>query len=223
MKLFYAAVALSLGTLSALAQDQIREQIEVKALGHEEVWQVVSQGETEKICRPADPKAAACPCAGFENADAGKFDIVRFRDGREIDRLNLAPLFGDNFPIGPPGTSWLPPKKPILKLADYDHSGTALEFLLQVDTAPCGKPVVAAIGISRTHPNLHALSSAEQPDMPLTMYWTGWQKLRKGPGPFTEQIWACGDHGADTQLIADFSAADGVIHFRTGEGSCPLS
>lgn len=223
-RLISALILISIGTVgvvfAAFAQENVREQRIVRVDGHNETWKLVVNGKLNKVCRPRDPDSAVCPCSGFEDADAGKFSIVRYQGGREIDRLELAPLFGSNFPLGLPGTAWLL-QRHIFKLADYDHSGKALEFLLQVDTAPCGKPVVVAIGVSAGNPRLHALSAVETPGEPLMMSWTAWRSLLAEPGPFTITTWSCGDHGSDTETDATLSAVNGAIHYTTSESQCP--
>jgi len=36
----------------------------------------------------------SCPCRGFAYGESGQLDLVRVVNGREIDRLELTPLFG---------------------------------------------------------------------------------------------------------------------------------
>jgi len=48
------------------------------------------------------------------------------------------------------------PPEPIMRIRDYNHDGIAGDFLLQIDTQPCGKHVMIAVGITRDNPHLHA-------------------------------------------------------------------
>lgn len=220
MRLLALALALTLCATSAFAKEKIREEISVEVDGAQEIWRVVSSGKTTKICVRGDPDSAICPCSGFQDADNGKFSVVRLKNNREIDRLELGQFFGRNFPLGRAGANaWL--TAPVLQLADYDHNGKALEFLLQVDTAPCGKPVVIAIGISFVQPHLHALSSVELPSEPMSMSWEAWRQLLNASGPVSLETWACGDHGAETSTTSTFSAEQGVLHFTSEESDCP--
>jgi hypothetical protein len=109
----------------------------------------------------------------------------------------------------------------IMRLGDYDRTGRATEFLIQVGTLPCGKLQFAAVGVSATEPHLHALTSVAKPDAPLIMPLGAWQALLKGPGPHTVPTWACGDHGSDARTDLVVSASDGQIHVKDREFSCP--
>jgi hypothetical protein len=86
---------------------------------------------------------------------------------------------------------------------------------------PFGKLQFAAVGVSATKPDLHALTSVAKPDAPLIMPLAAWQALLKGPGPHTVPTWACGDHDSDVRTELVVSANDGQIYVKHREFSCP--
>ena len=46
------------------------------------------------VCGPNEISIViTCPCSGFASAENGKLFLVRMRGGREIERMNLGPLF----------------------------------------------------------------------------------------------------------------------------------
>ncbi len=102
-----------------------------------------------------------CPCEGFAFGEGGIVDLVRLRNGAEVDRLALAPLFTGDF-SWEPGEAvlqrWPVEKKDgtqhsaafrvrvharsivrIVQLGDFDHDGKAAEFFLQTGAGPCVK------------------------------------------------------------------------------------
>src|SRR5439155_6708725 len=121
--------------------------------------------------------------SGAAYAQVGDLILERQRRGAPPERMPLTPLFAGSDMLvnekGPvamlarwparlrdidgdptPAAIRLRPAVPIMRLRDYNHDGIAGEFLLQVDTLPCGKHVLVAVGITRDSPHLHALTSA---------------------------------------------------------------
>jgi len=169
-------------------------------------------------------------------------DLARLRNGREIDRLPLTPLFADsdNLPTNRSGAilqRWEPqendspdsaglaervtlrPLVKAMKLADYDHDGAAAEFFLQTDAEPCGKRMGMVVGLSRGNRRLHAFGSAEKPEAPLVLLREAWEALRDSDG--TEiTTWACGDHGADIESTTRLSTSADGIHIVDREYQC---
>ena len=114
------------------------------------------------------------------------------------------------------------PKPATMKLADYDRDSRATEFLLHVANLPCGKEYDVAVGISKTSPQLHALSSVANPDEPLLLPRHAWEALLTGPGEHTVIQWECGDHGSNVHEELVVSADNGRIRARHLEYSCPF-
>jgi hypothetical protein len=247
----YAALPL---IICARAADKqvVREQHAVVIDGARETWRLVWEGKPATVCGPEDVSmAVTCPCSGWAYAEYGKLSLVRNRGGRDVERMDLRPLFdrfdGPNDKVN--GSSYLQrwPLKPtdldrenkrdprlvaeikrrpppdIMKLADYDRDGAATEFLIQVGTLPCGKHQFAAVGVTKTDRRLHALTSVSHPDSPLIMPEAAWQALLEGPGPTVVQTWACDDHGSETRTELVVSANDGAIRLKEREYSCPAA
>src|SRR2546423_12170102 len=189
------------------------------------------------------------PCRRWGYGQYGILGLWGLRGGREIGRINLAPLFGQfDYPEGEKvqGTAYAArwpmkdddlereargdrtliteikrrPAPDLMHFADYDHDGYATEFLLQVGTMPCGKRQYAALGISTENPHLHALASVAKPNEPLMMPLQVWQAVLKHTTPTEVPTWRCGDHGGETQTELVVWAAHGKIHAKQREYSC---
>jgi len=227
----------------------VRESQIVIVDGLRETWQLVWIGKPTAECGAEDVEmATTCPCAGTAYGEAGNLWLIRKRNGRELERMDLKPLFGnlgypnDNRDNGkailqrwpvrdsdwkdfdhPPSADVVHrrPAVHIMNMADYDHDGRATEFLVQVGTLPCGKLQSVAIGLTRQNPHLHAIATVEKPDVPLTMPVWAWQALRKSPGPTTVDDWDCGDHGSEEHDDLVVSARRGGIHVKFHRWSCP--
>ena len=80
---------------SALANPLIREEQKIVVNGVPEVWRLQWKSPPEVAdCGPEDPSGAmTCPCSGFAYGESGQMDLIRIRDGGEIDHLELTPLF----------------------------------------------------------------------------------------------------------------------------------
>ncbi len=250
--LFLAGAALpTFAPERAVAQQVIREQRTLTFDGAKETWQLVWDGKPATVCGPDEVyMAITCPCSGWAYAEYGKLSLVRSRGGREIERIDLRPLFGKfDYPEADKvdGSAYLQrwplklsdmdrenngdphlvaeierrPAPDIMKFADYNRDGAATEFLIQVGTLPCGKLQFAAIGVTKAIPHLHTLTSAAHPDAPLIMPLAAWQALLKGSGPTAVQTWPCGDHGSETRSELVVSAIAGAIRVKDREYSCP--
>jgi hypothetical protein len=235
--------------IAAHAAPVVREERAVTVNGASEIWQLVWDAPPGTVCGPEDvTMAATCPCSGLAYGEFGKLSLVRTRDGREIERMDLRPLFGkfddpDDKVAGSAYVARWPfkqddpdrddkhdprladdikqrPAPAIMALADFDRNGTPSEFLLQVGTLPCGKHQFVAIGLSTGNDHLHALSSAAHPDAPLMMPLQAWQALAKSAGPATIPTTLCGDHGSETYNELVVSAAKGTIRVKSREYAC---
>jgi hypothetical protein len=87
----------------AVAQRVVREQRTVAIDGAKETWQLVWDGKPGSVCGPDNiDLAMTCPCSGWAYGEYGKLLLVRSRDGQEIERMDLRPLF-DKFDSPEPG------------------------------------------------------------------------------------------------------------------------
>ena len=120
-----------------------------------------------------------------------------------------------------PAAIRLRPAVPIMHLRDYNHDGIAGEFLLQVDTLPCGKHVVVAVGVTRDNPHLHILTSAEHPERPLRLFRWQWDALARSALPGKVMDWPCGDHGAEDETTMVLRTDRGRIHATRITSTCP--
>jgi hypothetical protein len=237
----------------AAAEQVTREQRTLVVDGVKETWRLLWEAKPAAVCGPGEVAVAVtCPCSGWAYAEYGELALVRSRGGREIERMDLRPLFGqldypaaDNMDGSAVLQRW--PLKPddldreskgdpnlvaeikrraapvIMNLADYDRGGASTKFLIQVGALPCGKLQFAAIGITPKAPKLHALTSSAHPDTPLVMPLAAWQALLKSPGPTAVPTLACGDHGSETRSELVVSANGGAIRARDREFSCPAN
>jgi len=238
-----------LAAASAVAEPVVREEKAVTVNGVRETWRLVWDAPPATVCGPEDVSMAiTCPCSGLAYGEYGKLSLVRTRDGREIERMDLRPLFGqfddpDDKVAGLAYVTRWPlaqtdadreakhdagliddikrrPAPVIMNFADYDRNGSASEFLLQVGTLPCGKHQFAAIGIA-SDGRLRALSSVAHPETPLMMPLAAWQALAKSAGPTVVPTLTCGDHGSDSRTELVVSADKGVIRVKSREYACP--
>ena len=236
-------------TASAAGDPVVREEKAVTINGASETWRLVWDAPPATVCGPEDVSmATTCPCSGLAYGEYGKLSLVRTRDGREIERMDLRPLFGqfddpdekvtglayavrwpmaqgdadreDKHDVSLIDDIRRRPAPVIMTFADYDRNGTATEFLLQVGTLPCGKHQFAAIGLA-SDGRLRALSSASHPDAPLMMPLAAWQALTKTAGPTTIPTLTCGDHGSDSRVELVVSADKGMIRVKSREYACP--
>jgi len=175
----------------------VREERVVSVRGLTETWRLVWQSPPAVDCRDYP---TTCPCANLTVAERGVLDLVRLRDGAEVDRLSLTPFagfglkspFGESFVLRrwavPEGflgeevddaTLARLPTADAMRLADYDLDGRATEFVLQVGTGSCGHAAAILVGVSPTFATLHAFGTEDHPDRPLILRDpTDWETLR---------------------------------------------
>ena len=228
-----------------LAQAVVREEKPVVVDGVTEVWRLVWKQPPKPACSTDDASSFTCPCNGFAFGEAGNLDLVRIRDGGEIDRLPLTPFFGYEVPVDPPQAllqRWEPSNRDIetdarqlarrvrlrpianvMDIADYDHDGASSEFFLQTNTEPCGKRMGVVIGISSRKSRLHAFGSALHPRKPLVLQKPEWDALRTSAGPVRVMDWGCGDHGSDTEKELELEATPAGIRVLQREYGCDAS
>jgi hypothetical protein len=239
----YAAIA------RAKPRITIREERTLVVGGVKERWQLVWLGRHFPIC-PADDiyYTMTLPCNGVGYGEYGNLWLVRSRHGREIERMDLKPLFGHfDYPDADKleGKAWLQrramrwsdygrsgpaflaevrrrPITTIMKFADYDRDGHATEFLIQVGTLGGGVRLFAGVGVSARNPHLHALSSVEKPGTPLEMQYRPWRTLLTAARPTRLTTWQCDDHGSEKQQDLIVSARRGEIQFREILLRCPV-
>jgi hypothetical protein len=209
----------------------VREEQKIVVNGIPEVWRLEWKSPPKSACGP-EPDSLTCPCSGFAYGESGQLDVVRIVSGREIDRLELTPLFGKVFADqdGAIVQRWEVQDKdfegaeakgfaarirtrPVVKImhfADYNHDGQSAEFFLQTDTEPCGKLAGIVVGLTQRNPRLHAFGTVLHPNKPLVMRKTAWQALLTATGHVEVLDWPCGDHGSEIESDLELSA--------TGEG-----
>ncbi len=227
----------------------IREQRTVTVGGVRETWQLVWVGKTTPVCAADGDDTPTCPCDGFAYGESGHLRLVRQRGGREIERMDLGPLFSaaglmtddhdkdmaflqhwprtdgdlslvDKGGAVTPAAVERRPAVQIMVMQDYDHDGHATEFLLPLGSISCGHHAYVAIGLSPGSHRLHVLTTAARPRVPLTLDLPVWQALLKAGRPTTVTAWACGDHGSDRQTDLVVSARDGAIRVRERDLTC---
>lgn len=248
LRILIALVALiATPLLAAPSHEIVREQRSFTVNGAKEVWRLIWRRapRESRSCGPSAPDMAlTCPCSGVAYAQVGDLVLERRRPGMPPQRMDLAPLFSQsdmtsndkgavamlarwparlNDMDKNPGRARIRvrPTVPIMHLRDYNHDGIAGEFLLQVDTLPCGKHLMVAVGTTRDDPRLHALTSAEHPERPLALYSWQWKALARNPHPRIVTDWPCGDHGAEEETTLALRADHGRIHASRITSTCP--
>lgn len=232
--------------LAAQNKVVVREQRSFTIERSKEVWRLIWRDtpRDSKYCGPADPEMAmTCPCSGAAYAQVGDLILERQRPGAPSERMSLTPLFagsdmlfndgalamlarwpGRSRDIGgdpTPASIRRRPAVPIMRLRDYNHDGIAGEFLLQIDTLPCGKHVMVAVGITRDNRHPHALTTAEHPERPLRLYQWQWDALARNPRPGRVMDWSCSDHGAQQETTMVLRTDRGRIHATRITSTCP--
>ncbi len=107
----------------------------------------------------------------------------------------------------------------VMRFADYNHDGAANEFLLQVDTQPCGTAAYVLVGVSRANPQLHVFASAEAPDTPLELSAKAWEMARRNAGPVEIVDSPCAE-GTSTETVVTVTVRRGVFQVRRDVRSC---
>lgn len=254
MKTVFAFVLLA--TLEVLGQSHIqqksieypdtrvREEQEIVIDGAQEIWRLEWAGAPKRYCGASEAEdSLTCPCIGFAYGEMGDLYLHRMRDGVEIDRLRLTPLFAEY--SGAVVQRWaadddqdfklsarhdfetMVNKRPtvqVMNFADYDHDGKSTEFYLQTDSEPCGKSVGVVIGLSISTPRLHVFGTASNPRKPLYMQKREWEALRNAStAPVKVLDWPCYDHGAETETELELEwSSEGIDGVRR-EYSCPTN
>jgi len=204
------------------AVNVVREERTVLVDGRTEVWRLVWRKAPQSFCGPEHDTWATCPCSGFEFGEWGTLDLVRLREGIDVERLGLNALFQGEGTPGGNGIAALPrwtvrnhdidqedspgfaarvrsrPVVEIMHIADFDHDGSATEFFLHTGNQPCGKATGIMVGLSASNRHLHAFGSTNHPKKPLVLQWTEWKALRDSTNGKVEMVdWHCADHGSD--------------------------
>jgi len=217
----------------------IREEQTVLVNGATEAWRLQWAARPKPYCEPSDA-SLTCPCTGFAYGEIGDLYLVRLRDGSEIDRLHLTPLFGEE-----PGAAvqlWAPdhendfqfaqrddfdalvarrPMVQVMHFADYNHDGMATEFYLQTEADPCGKSAGVLVGISKANPQLHVFGAASDPGTPLSLFKWEWDALKDSLRPVTVTDWECWDHGAETRTEVYLHWSGDAVDGERREYTCP--
>lgn len=107
-----------------------------------------------------------------------------------------------------------------MHFGDYNHDGNPTAFFLQTGVEPCGKILGIVVGVTPTHPRLHAFGTALHPNEPLVMHRKEWEALLGSRGPTEVLDWPCGDHGSDTETDLELSATNEGIHAVRREFAC---
>lgn len=212
----------------------VREEQKIAVNGVSEVWRLEWKSSPKSICGPEDLSSSiTCPCSGFAFGESGRLDLVRLANSREIDRLELSPLFEKLFSDqdGAVVQRWIVQEKDfkqnesedfvkqvqsrpivsVMHFADYNHDGKATEFFLQTSVEPCGKIMGVVVGLGGTHPGLHPFGTATHPEKPLVMQKREWGDLLHSTAPIKVLDWRCGDHGSEIETELELSATNGLI------------
>ncbi len=228
---------------AVLTTPVIREEQKIVVNGIPEVWRLEWKSPPKSACGLEDVSSAiTCPCRGFAYGESGQLDLVRSVSGREIDRLELTPLFEKVFADqnGAIVQRWglqekdfeekesealaarvgVRPVVRIMHFADYNHDGKSTEFFLQTGVEPCGKITGIVVGVTQTHPRLHTFGTTLHPDKPLVMQKREWEALLKAAGPIEVLEWPCGDHGSEIESDMKLSATNGNIQAIRREFEC---
>jgi hypothetical protein len=225
------AAVLVLAIPSRPAPPIIREEQAVLINGVMETWQLRWLTAPEPWCE-VDGSWPTYPCLGFSYGEAGKLDLVRYRNGSEYERLQLTPfstgfpdhgavlqrwpfeekdVFHDFHPINSPEMNALRSRvrarRPvkIMSLADYDQDGNATEFFFQTEAGAFHRWGIV-VGVSASNPHLHAFGTVLHPNTALVMQPNEWEALRTAKGAVRVMDWKCPDHGAETDTEYELEA-----------------
>ncbi|HTW25166.1 MAG TPA: hypothetical protein VMD78_16310 [Candidatus Baltobacteraceae bacterium] len=223
----------------------IREEQRVVVDGIPETWRLewAAAPAVKPACDASDAGSWTCPCMGFAYGESGDLYLTRIRDGVEVDRLHLTPLFGNErnqvatvqrWPVydldfdnqGSPRLADDVSQRPavrVMHFADYDHDGHATEFYMETESGPCGKNTGVVVGVSSDNPKLHALGTASHPDAPLYLHKMEWEALRAATAAVEVEDWACGDHGSPTETKDELYWTGRGIEGVRREYSCPAA
>ncbi|HWF08491.1 MAG TPA: hypothetical protein VG297_08500 [Bryobacteraceae bacterium] len=212
--------------------------------GIKETWELRWKDPPKPACEPRED-SLTCPCTGFAYGEGGDLWLVRMRGAKEIDRLDLTPLFaGAEINVGDiavlprwpteendfaasekEGFAEIVARRPTVKVmdfADYDHDGRRTEFYLKTDTLPCGKNVGVVVGMSKSNPRLHVFGSVYKPNEPLVLQKHVWEALSRARGTVEVEDWPCGDHGAEQGTSVRIRATNKGIDAVRRTHECPV-
>ncbi len=212
--------------LLLLAATLVREEQTITVNGVPEVWRLQWKSPPQPACDAKDQSWMNCPCEGFAYGESGSLDLVRLRQGREVERLPLSPLFDGPAMLQrwPTTDKDLVAKRPVVRLmnfADYDHNGAATEFYLQTSSGPCGHIQGVVIGVSSSNSRLHVFGSSLHPDKALVLQRREWDDLLNARGPVRVVDWFCGDHGQNKQIELRLQATPAGIEVIREVYPCP--
>jgi hypothetical protein len=230
--------------VSEYPSPKVREEQLVVVNGVTETWRLEWKEAPKPYCGADESDLSlTCPCMGFAYGELGDLYLIRLRNGAEIDRLHLTPLFTDEeaavlqrWPSDDQRDSKLSQREDfsslvsrratvqVMQLHDYDHDGNRTEFYLQTEAAPCGKSVGVVVGLSANNRRLHVFGTASNPSKPLYLQRREWQALHDASSsPVNVADWSCGDHGADTQTEIRLQWSTLGIDGKRREYTCPLN
>lgn len=219
----------------------VREQVDVRVGPVVEHWRIQWRDPPLPLCM----ESWGCICAAFGHPQHGQADLIRSRAGKPDEIFSLSSIYDEGLDTPPRGlTEAILPAWPVephdfesndvesvsaaiqerklvtlMSVHDYDHDGQASEFILPIGGVGCVFHHYVAIGLSKQNPKLHVLGTAEHPDAPLRLSYSGWETLKRGSGKYVES--PCGNHGSEEQIeIALRTARDG-IHGTTLTYACP--
>jgi hypothetical protein len=242
--LFLICQALLIGALPTQRStaENLREEQRVTINGVSEVWRLEWRQQPKLFCPADDELSATCPCTGFTFGEKGAMDLVRSRNGQEVERLSLGKFFPEygNLAVIPgrqyrdadvdfllhhdfSGLRAELTKRPLVKVmdfADYDHDGQATEFFIQAEVQSCGHRNGIVIGVSKANPHLHAFGTASHPNRPLQLEPWEWEKLKDSAMPERMMDVKCGDHGQEFFLELELAATPGGIRKITRQYEC---
>jgi len=168
--------------------------------------------------------------------------LVRLQGDKEIDRLDLAPLFDDSeSPRSRNGVAVLR-RRPrnagdregdaelatevakrtpsvAMKLADYRQDG-GHAFVLPTESGPCGHASGVLIGLAGAPPKLRAFGSETHPDTPLQLPLSVWRSLLTPAPNHRITVWTCGDHGSDSETEIEIAPSPHGFRVLEREFAC---
>jgi len=83
---------------AAAAEPVVREERGLVVDGVPERWRLQWTGSPTPACDPLDEGWFTCPCNGFAFGERGDLELLRLRDGQEVERLPLAQFFEHSWP-----------------------------------------------------------------------------------------------------------------------------
>lgn len=226
----------------------VREEVNIVIDGIQEQWRLEWAEAPVPACGLENEDWMTCPCTGFAYGERGRLNLVRKRPGLAEEHFPLTPLFQSSSDLPIPNADhaeavlmkWEPqpqdldnseqpgffsevkarPPVRIMRFGDYDHDGRSSEFVLQIDTLPCGKKMSVVVGVSKNNNHLHAFSPVSRPEVPLILQSRHWEMLRTAQGIIDVVQWPCGDHGYDGWEIFTLQADKGSIQATKKRYDC---